>query len=1433
MNGTPNSTPHGTPNSGTFEFHLIVVDPARAGAVRDVAITACRGAPLSAVHEELLRSVGSPARSGLFCAGRRLDGTATLGLPPLLHGATLTVRTGSASADGVGAQVVAALQAHVVAGPDAGTVVPLPPGSTRVGRAVEATVRIADPDVSRVHAELSVATDGVWVADLGSTNGSTVDGAPVDGSRRLPVGAALRLGASTLIVRGPDRAGAAMLPDGTGHLLVNRAPRLTATRPEAEIRYPAPPSGPSRLRLPWPTLLLPILSAVPLALWWRQPAFLLLMLMTPALVLGQHVVERSGRRRDEERRRRRHEQAVAAVDTRLSAAVSADADYIEAANPDLALLAETATGPTERLWERRIDDPDAVVLRLGRGRAPSTIMVSRAPEAGDVAASEPRDPSVEHVFHDDVPISVNLRETRVLGVSGPREAALGLVRGLVGQAAVLHSPSDLRITVLSVDPDPPEWRWVPWLPHAVDVPDSAGGPLVVVLDGAQRLRLRPDVAALFAADGVVLICLDEEPGRLPVECRTVVSLHHDGPASATVYRPECPGGDPFRPDLAGRRWAWRVARALAPLRDAIGGASERLPSAVRLVDLLRSVDGVDARDPADLTRHWRQGGRPATAALGVGAAGPHVIDLRRDGPHVLIGGTTGAGKSELLRSLVAALAVSEPPDRVAFLLVDYKGGSAFRDCAGLPHVTGVVTDLDEHLSQRALASLGAELRRRERLLRGVGASDLDEYAVRRDRLANAPPSLPRLVVVVDEFRVLAEELPDFVAGVVRLAAVGRSLGVHLVLATQRPGGAISADLRANVNLRIALRVRDAADSLDVLDVPDAASLPADTPGRAIARTGGGEPMTFQVAQVSGNTQPFERPSVRALTAPVPLASPSADSSATSEPAEPTDLAAIAAAATEAARALGCAPAVAPWKPPLPTRVELSRLAAPPDDGSARWAGFLLADHPERQAQNPAGWRLAGRQLAVAGGPRSGRTTALRSIAEALSASYPPDQLHVHGIDGGGGLRHLVGLPNVGAIVPASDTERAGRLLRRLGTEIDQRRIRAGDGEPDIVLLLDGWEPVVEAWAPVDHGRLVDDLLRVLRDGAGCGIHAAVAGGRAVLTGPAAPLLSERLALRFADAHDAALAGIRPARLPASQPPGRGLLIGPDDPEGTLVQVAWPDGVMPVHAAAAPSPRLPRPAGPWRIAALPDSVSIEQLAAICAADPVPSLPGWVPIGIGGDDAAAVGFDLDAEDGVLVLGAASSGRSTALAVIGWPVARRNLPVLALGSPGSPLHAWATELDVGISGELVRHLDPHRPDAADELTKTIRSAPRTTVLVDDATALPPGIHDVLEDLATTTRGSPGRPRWIVAATPNAAVTAFRGLLACLRPARTGLLLGAVGPGDGDALGVRVPPGPAGPPGRAVLVVAGRTTTCQLATFQLARPAAVPPGSQRVVSP
>ncbi len=239
--------------------------------------------------------------------------------------------------------------------------------------------------------------------------------------------------------------------------------------------------------------------------------------------------------------------------------------------------------------------------------------------------------------------------------------------------------------------------------------------------------------------------------------------------------------------------------------------------------------------------------RSLSVPIGISSTGPVVIDLVTDGPHGLVAGTTGSGKSELLRTLVISLATTYPPTLCNFVLIDYKGGSAFAECALLPHTVGIVTDLDQATARRALICLEAELKRRERMLADAGAEDLIAYA---SAPVSSSGALPRLVVIIDEFATLAKDLPEFLASILDIAQRGRSLGVHVVLATQRPTGAVNDNIRANTNLRISLRVHDAADSTDVLGVPDGARLSRHVPGRALVRTGPGELVMFQTATTS-------------------------------------------------------------------------------------------------------------------------------------------------------------------------------------------------------------------------------------------------------------------------------------------------------------------------------------------------------------------------------------------------------------------------------------------------------------------------------------------------------------------------------------------------------------------------------------------------------
>src|SRR5690606_6411780 len=306
-----------------------------------------------------------------------------------------------------------------------------------------------------------------------------------------------------------------------------------------------------------------------------------------------------------------------------------------------------------------------------------------------------------------------------------------------------------------------------------------------------------------------------------------------------------------------------VARHLSPVVDAVVPIDDD-PDLPRAISYLK-LGGLElAEEPDHLIGRWKENGSltprdgseprrrkhdaDLRGLIGHNGQEPFHLDLRTNGPHALVGGTTGAGKSEFLQAWVLGMATAHSPDRVTFLFVDYKGGAAFADAVDLPHTVGLVTDLSQHLVRRALTSLRAELHYREHLLNRKKAKDL--VSLERTGDPEAPPSL---IIIVDEFAALAKEIPEFVDGVVDVAARGRSLGIHLIMATQRPAGVIKDNLRANTNLRIALRVADAADSVDVVGTPVAAEFDPGIPGRAVARSGPTRLVAFQTGYAGGHT----------------------------------------------------------------------------------------------------------------------------------------------------------------------------------------------------------------------------------------------------------------------------------------------------------------------------------------------------------------------------------------------------------------------------------------------------------------------------------------------------------------------------------------------------------------------------------------------------
>ncbi len=870
-----------------------------------------------------------------------------------------------------------------------------------------------------------------------------------------------------------------------------------------------------------------------------------------------------------------------------------------------------------------------------------------------------------------------------------------------------------------------------------------------------------------------------------------------------------------------------LVRSMAALRDP-GEAVGAVPSTVRLLDLL----DLPAPDGPSVRTRWARAGPVPRVVIGQSADGPFAVDLDRDGPHGLVAGTTGAGKSEFLQCLLGSLAATYPPSELAFVLIDYKGGAAFRDCARLPHTLGLVTDLDEHLTRRALRSLRAELTRREAVLAAAGVSDLPAYRALARRApapgagatlgppannaatdggAASPLPLPRLLLVIDEFAALAGELPDFVSGLVGIAARGRSLGIHLILATQRPAGCVTPAIRANASLRIALRVIDESESRDIVEVRGAEVISKHAPGRALIRSGADPPVPVQTARITGRAPPADAaPRVRAVRwpghgDPRPLP-PVAECDGAG------DLPRLVTAVRAAAESTGWQPLPSPWLPPVPDVLDLDEVPAAPPGCLA----LGLVDHPDEQRRSVLAVDLAAGSVLVAGGPRSGRSTALRTLIAALIRSGTAEQVHVHVLDcAGGGLGAVGQLPHCGTVVGRDDVVRGRRLLARLAGELDTRQ-RAGDSaaRPRVTLVLDGWEPFVQAYEPIEAGRPVDELLRLAREGPQAGMPVVVAGDRSGLGGRLAGALRQRIVLPLTDRGDYSLAGITTRAVPAHRPPGRGLL--PDT--GLECQVAVLGGRPSARAEAlalagiashAPPP-LRHP--PLTVRELPERVPLDSLA------PARKLLSAV-LGAGGDDAAPVVLDLGLlGPGFLLAGPARSGKSTALLTLAHGLLGSGTPVVAVTGRRSVLRSAPAG---------VEQIGPEDVGAL-RAAVAIGSA---VVLVDDLEALLDSAADpMLSELLRADRGI----TVVGAGRSEDRAGGFRGVGVELRRRRCGVLL-TPSPANGELLGVRLPRGLAErTPGRGYLVENGTLTRVQVADSSGFSPGAgTPPSSAARRSP
>jgi len=1210
----------------------------------------------------------------------------------------------------------AAAVLSVLAGPDAGRSYELGRGVSTIGRDEACTVTLSDPMVSKGHARIVVA-DTVEIVDDNSSNGVVLGSDRVQ-RVELRDGDAVLLGDSLISVQ---RAVAPGSHSGSGPIPFTRSPRLDPQWEGLELVAPDPPTPPGKQRFPLATLLLPILmGGVLFAFIASQPGVegaakwmpVVFFALSPLMVLGSYIETKRANRKDFEEAVALFEENLAQLTVELRQGHDAERVGRNAEHPSTADVVTAVQELSPLVWCRRPDQPSFAEVRLGLGSQPSRTTVETTKERNSpVALQRQLEDTVSHFrVVDNVPVTAVLSECGSIGISGPVDLRSAIARALVAQVAGLHSPAELTVVALASPRSAPAWDWIKWLPHvggdhhplsadplSVTAPgcgaivaellelieerseqrDAAAAqdgppplPVVLVLVEDDAPVERASIVRLMEAGrrhGVHVVWLSDRTGDVPASARTFLEVAPEGTGAAIGKVIEAEHVSPVvleQLDLAAAEW---FARRLAPVVDSGAGVNETADVPQR-VSFLAEAGTVLADSTTAVIERWtesnslrladapaRRAKRDNTLRAFVGRTGqdPFHLDLRTDGPHALVGGTTGAGKSEFLQTWILGMAAAHSPQRVTFLFVDYKGGAAFADCVRLPHAVGLVTDLSAHLVQRALVSLNAELRYREHVLNAKKAKDLLELERRGD-----PECPPSLVIVVDEFAALVQEVPEFVDGVVNVAQRGRSLGLHLILATQRPAGVIKDNLRANTNLRVALRMADEDDSNDVVGSALAGTFDPGIPGRAVAKRGPGRLTVFQSGYVGGWTSDNPPPP------PIGLATlvfgvgetwelpedPSAGGAV--DDLGPTDIQRLVGNLSLAAVEAGVEPPRKPWLPDLADTYDLASLPLPRRDAELV---IGVADFPDRQMQDVVAFRpdLDG-NMAVFGTGGSGKSNLLRTIAVSAGFTRHGGPCVVYGLDyGSRGLSMLEALPHVGSIIGADDAERTERLLTFLRQTIDERAVRyaavnAGTideyrriaDRPDeqrILLLVDNFGAFRSAYETGPSTRVFDSLISLAGDGRPVGVHLVVSADRVgAVPSTLGSTIQRQLALRVASEMDESMLRVPKDGFGENPPPGRGFL------DGTEVQVAVLGGSSDVSQQAEAMDRLAesmRRAGAVEAATirrLPDEVHLAEL---------PVEAGGLPVFAMADDTLD-GIGFEPSGCFLVAGPAGSGRTTAV-------------------------------------------------------------------------------------------------------------------------------------------------------------------------------------------
>lgn len=1108
--------------------------------------------------------------------------------------------------------------------------------------------------------------------------------------------------------------------------LFKRSPRLKLDLPNGEIEIQAAPNIGGKPEINWLSTLLPSLGMITVmavvgmlthvisSLYYTIPMGAIGVITA----ISSYRAQKKKYDRQQAMRKKKYTEYISGVTENIESKANEQLKAMTLSDPDTCVCFDIARDIERRLWERKPTDTDFASYRIGGGQCAFCMKINIPNETLSIETDEfvaiPKKIKNKYENVKGIPVKYDSVKNPSCGIVGERRSALNLIKNIIVQAATQHSYEDFKIVTVFDREEAKDFEWIRWLPHSFDNSkdvrymadtqdradvlfknfeelfvqrerdlDEKGAykingiklPFYLFVIGDCRfVDGRPIMKYLTSNNsvmGVAAIFMFDDLGRLPASCSTTIevkdgkgSIYSNGNIGEKIF---------FDIDDTTELDFEEFSRNLAPIKVPISDSSSNLPTCITFLEGY----GVKSPDEIPVKKYWEEAltYKSLAVPIGVKTNGDTFgfdIHEKKHGPHGLVAGTTGSGKSEMVQSWILSMAIHFSPMDVSFVLIDFKGTGLILPFMNLPHLAGTISDLDKNI-KRNLIALENELQRRKNMLDGAGVNNINAYLkLYKSKKVSEP--MPYLFIVIDEYAEFKSQFPEFGSTIDSILRTGRTLGVFSILLMQKPAGVVSDQSESNVKFRWCLKVAAPTDSREMLATGDAAQI--SNPGRAYVKVSnkGAQDYVYELVQSYWSGAPYnpnrkEKATIKPKISVVDIVgnriSYDVEEKTMGFKSDVNEIDVIVKYLQNVATDCGNLEARPIWNPKLASNIYLEDITEPIFDGD-KWQESKITnclapivgmvDDPRNQTQYPLKVSLSeDGHTVIYGAPGTGKTTFLQTMILSICKCYRPDEVSIYVMDFGGWNMGLFRrFPHVGGVANDNENEKIHKLIRLLSKELEQRKLRfAGEGVgniiayrdatgekiPFIVLIVDNFTPVFNLYPEFE-----DFFITYTREGGNYGLYLVTVTNNVMGMGyKISQNIKNAIALQMTDKSDYSQIVGRNYGLEPEKTPGRGLVksVSPLEFQTALPIKGSGDGDR-ANKIKALADRMDTAWSGNKAKVIPIMPELIAFGSVKGAG--------VVLGLSSQDVEPVEISFDSSHYILISGKSQSGKSNLIKVIG---------------------------------------------------------------------------------------------------------------------------------------------------------------------------------------